>query len=392
MRKRYKIAIVANSSWNVYNFRLNLLQKFKSEGFEVIVIAPVDEYIAHLDKFHCDKHIPLKSLSRKSTLPTRDLSLVWELFRIYSEEKPDLVIHYTIKPNIFGNIAAKLANVKSICVVTGLGYTFLKEGLLKSIANQLYKLSFRFANKVVFENQDDRALFIKKKLVNQQKAIAVKGCGINTSHYRPTKSKENKHLVFTFIARLLYDKGIVEFVEAAKIVKKQYPDTQFWVIGELDIQNPSTISRDQLVEWIDKEYIQYQGTTNDIRKYIKKSDVVTLPSYREGLPKVILEGMAMGKPIITTDTAGCRETVDHGSNGLIVPLKDATALASAMVTMIEIPSEERQSMGQKSREMAVNLFDDAIITEFYLQVIDNVMTGKPMALPTPSKKLIDKNL
>ena len=379
MRKRYKIAIVANSSWNVYNFRLNLLKKFKAERFEVLIIAPVDEYIAHLDKEHSDRHIPLKSLSRKSTNPSKDFALTWELYRIYTKEKPDLVINYTIKPNIFGNIAAKLAKVKSICVVTGLGYTFLKEGLIKTIANTLYKTSFLFADKVIFENQDDKNLFIEKRLVKASKALSVKGCGVNTQHYQPEYSVPNNDLVFTFIGRLLYDKGIVEYVEAAKIVKKRDPDAKFCVIGELDIENPSTISREQLVDWIDKEYIQYQGTTNDVRPYINKSDVITLPSYREGLPKVVLEGLAMGKPIITTQTAGCRETVEHGKNGLLVPIKDAEALANAMLTMIEISPEERKTMGQHSRKLAINTFDDEHITNFYLNVIDHIMTGSPIS-------------
>lgn len=378
MRKRYKIAIVANSSWNVYNFRLNLLKKFKAERLDVVIIAPVDEYIAHLNKDHCDRHIPLKSLSRKSTNPTKDITLIWELYQILTKEKPDVVINYTIKPNIFGNIAAKLAKVKSICVVTGLGYTFLKEGLIRTIANSLYKASFLFADKVIFENQDDKQLFIDKRLVKATKALSVKGCGINTQHYKPEPAPQNTHLTFTFIGRLLYDKGIVEYVNAAKIVKKRYPETKFQVIGELDIENPSTISREQLVEWIDKEYIRYLGTTSDVRQFIKTSDVITLPSYREGLPKVVLEGMAMAKPIITTLTAGCRETVDHGKNGLLVPVKDPEALANAMLTMIEISPEERQNMGLLSRKMAVNTFDDEHITNFYLTVIDHVMTGVPI--------------
>lgn len=379
MRKRYKIAIVANSSWNVYNFRLNLLKKFKAERFEVIIIAPVDEYIAHLDKEHSDRHIPIKSLSRKSTNPRKDLALIWELYRIFLKEKPDLVINYTIKPNIFGNLAAKMAKVKSICAVTGLGYTFLREGLITKVANSLYKISFLFADKVIFENQDDKQLFIEKRLIKASKALSVKGCGVNTKHYRPEYAPPNKDLVFTFIGRLLYDKGIVEYVNAAKIVKKQYPNATFNVIGELDIQNPSTISREQLVDWIDKEYIQYQGTTNDVRPFIKKSDVITLPSYREGLPKVVLEGLAMGKPIITTQTAGCRETVEHGKNGLLVPIKDVEALANAMLTMIEISPEERKAMGLLSRKMAINTFDDEHITNFYLNVIDHVMTGVPVS-------------
>ncbi len=393
MGKKKKIAIVANSTWNIFNFRLNLLRKLKQENYEVVVIAPVDEYILYLDKRYCDKHIPLTSLSRKSTNPIQDLALFWELYKIYLKEKPDLVLHYTIKPNIFGNLAAKLSLISSICIVTGLGYTFLNGGLVKSLVQFLYKFSFFFADRVMFENQDDKALFIKKRLASSKKCISVKGCGIDTLFFSPVKKEVGlEKVVFTFIGRLLYDKGIVEFVEAAKIVKKQHPSAEFWVIGELDIENPSTISREQLVEWIENKDIRYRGITSDIRTFIKDTDVVTLPSYREGLPKVVLEGMAMGKPIVTTNTAGCRETVIHGENGLLVPVKNYESLATAMNTMIEIGAQERAIMGQKSRERTLNEFADEHITRDYLNVIRTILSSPPSSKqPINEKEPVSKS-
>lgn len=372
--KTTKVALVANSTWNIYNFRLNLIKKLENEKLEVIVIAPVDEYIHYLNNVANIRHVPLKTLSRKSTNPFKDIVLFNELNSIYKKEKPDLVIHYTIKPNIYGNLAAALNKIKSICAVTGLGYTFLNKGFTNLAARFLYKFSFQFSDRVIFENQDDRALFIREKLAAEKKCISMKGCGVNTNYFRPlVNGRQNGNRVFLFIGRLLYDKGIVEFVEAAKIVKAKISNTEFWVVGELDSGNPSAIDKEQLVKWVNEKDIHYCGTTKDIRGYMKQTDVVVLPSYREGLPKVILEGMAMGKPIITTDTAGCRETVEENENGFLVPVKDANKLANAMIKMALFSDEELEEMGNVSREKTLEIFDDKIIANQFMEIIDEIL-------------------
>ena len=202
----------------------------------------------------------------------------------------------------------------------------------------------------------------------------MKGCGVNTNYYRPlANGRKNGKRVFLFIGRLLYDKGIVEFVEAAKILKSKIKNTEFWVVGELDSGNPSAIDKEQLVEWINKKDIHYCGTTKDIRGYVKQTDVVVLPSYREGLPKVILEGMAMGKPIITTDTAGCRETVEEDVNGYLVPVKDAKQLANAMMKMALQSGEDLERMGNASREKTLEIFDDKIIANQFMEISDEIL-------------------
>ena len=388
--KKTKVALVANSTWNIYNFRLNLIKKLESEKLEVIVIAPVDEYIHYLNNVANIRHIPLKTLSRKSTNPFKDIVLFNELNSIYKKEKPDLVIHYTIKPNIYGNLAASLNKIKSICAVTGLGYTFLNKGFTNFVARYLYKFSFRFSDRVVFENEDDRALFIREKLATEQKCISMKGCGVNTNYFRPlVNGRKNGKRVFLFIGRLLYDKGIVEFVEAAKLVRAKIKNTEFWVVGELDSGNPSAIDKEQLVKWVNEKDIHYCGTTKDIRGYMKQTDVVVLPSYREGLPKVILEGMAMGKPIVTTDTAGCRETVEENENGYLVPVKDADQLAKAMMKMALLSNEELEEMGNASREKTLEIFDDKIIANQFMEIIDEILeTESSTELSTIEEALI----
>jgi glycosyltransferase involved in cell wall biosynthesis len=377
-RKRTKIVLVANSTWNIYNFRLNLIKKLEASNCEIVVVAPIDEYIHYLYEAVNIKHIPLKNLSRKSTNPFKDILLLLELFRIYRNEKPDIVIHYTIKPNIFGNFAAYLNKIISICVVTGLGYTFLNEGWAKKVSTFLYRYSFSLSDKVVFENADDKDLFVKEKLAKEDICIALKGCGVDTSYFQPqnNKLKKKPKIIFLFIGRLLYDKGIVEFVEAAKTFNQKRDDAEFWVVGELDAGNPSAINKSQLLDWVDKKYILYHGTTTDIRSFIKKSDVIVLPSYREGLPKVILEGMAMGKPIITTLTAGCQQTVDEGRNGYLIPIKDHLALTEAMEKLADFDEDDLKVMGILSRKKVVQEFDDKIITREYIKLLNQLLASE----------------
>jgi glycosyltransferase involved in cell wall biosynthesis len=363
------VAIVANSTWNIYNFRFNIIKMLEELHFKVIVIAPVDEYIYYLTNRKNTRHIPLHHLSRKGTMPLNNIQLFNELYQIYKVEKPDLILHFTIKPNIFGNLAAKVVGIPSICVVTGLGYSFLNHTSLKSISNFLYKFSFKYASKVIFENQTDKTLFDELSITKPLQSLAIKGCGVNTSYYKPKSNAYQKTKIFTFIGRLLYDKGIVEFVEAARLVKKDDPEARFWVIGELDRQNPSSVSEDLLSDWIENGDIEYWGMTEDIRPFVHESDAIVLPSYREGMPRVILEAMSMGKIVVSTMTAGCDETIEHDKNGYLVPVKDSIMLSEVIKIILDMNELELQKMGIYSRKKALNEFDIKIITEQYMQII-----------------------
>ncbi len=375
MPDRLKIALVANTTWNIYNFRLNLIKALVRRGYEVIVIAPVDEYIHYLNSLEGVTHLTLEGLYRKNLNPIEDFKLLLKLKRIYRAVKPDLVIHYTIKPNIYGSLAARWQRCKSIGVVTGLGYTFLHPGLIQHITKTLYRFAFRFTERVLFENGEDKQLFLDLGLVKSEQATHVAGCGVDVQYYAPRpRTYQGPRRVFTFIGRLLYDKGIVEFVAAAENIKKQFPDAEFWVIGEIDEGNPSFIKKNKLVEWIENKTIRYLGVTNHIRDYFEHTDCVVLPSYREGLSKVLLESLAMGKPIITTDTPGCRETVKHGENGFLVPTKDADALALAMETFLGMPHEEVKAMQSVSRTMALEKYNDQLVSEQYLEIIRSTLS------------------
>ena len=359
---------MANSTWNIYNFRLNLIRKLVSDGHEVMVIAPVDEYLEYKENFPNVKHIPMKTMGRDSTNPIRDLLLLIELYRKYNWLKPELVIHYTNKPNIYGGLASKLLKIPSVAVVTGLGYSFIHQGFLNLIVRGLYKISGRTHQRFIFENEDDKDLFIKENIVSEERAFSVKGCGVDTSYYTPSSNGQKQNaLTFTFVGRLLYDKGIIEFISAAKLVKEKYPEVKFEVIGEFDADNPSNIDREHLVNWMESGVIDYKGFVRDIRPLLKHSHCVVLPSYREGMPRTVLEGMSMGKAIITTEVPGCRETVIDQQNGFLVPVKDAKSLADAFEKFIQFTPEQRKLMGTKGRTMAEEIFDDKLIA---IKIVD----------------------
>jgi glycosyltransferase involved in cell wall biosynthesis len=375
--KKNKIAIVANTTWNIYNFRLNILEILLKNNFEIYVIAPVDKYIFYKEKYPQVTHIQLKHLGRDSTNPIKDITLFFEFVKIYRQLKPDLVLHYTVKPNIYGGLASGYLKIPSIAVVTGLGYAFIHNGFIKKISKLLYQLSSKFHKRIIFENQDDKKLFIDEKLIPEHKGLSIKGCGVNTHFFSPAKLKhEHDKLIFTFIGRLLYDKGVLEFVEAAKIINSKYNNIEFWLIGEIDYSNPAMVREDDLVTWIKNDTIKYLGFKENIKKYIALSDCIVLPSYREGLPKTIIEAMSMEKVVLATDTAGCREAIEHGKNGLLVPIRDSGALALAIEQMINLKYEDRLSMGKEGRKKALTEFDDKLIANDIFNSISDILARK----------------
>lgn len=382
-----KIAIVDNSTWNIYNFRLPLIKLLKRKGFEVVVIAPVDNYIHYLNESHFTKHISIRFLSPQSKNPIRDLLFLFELYRVFKEEQPDLILHYTIKPNIFGNLAARLAGIPSISTITGLGYTFLNKNLINRLVPFMYKVALKKVLKLIFYNSDDCQLFIQKKLIDAKRTTVIPGSGVNTNHFRPfPQPLPSQKFVFLFIGRLLYDKGLKEYVAAARYLKQVSTNIECWVIGELNAKNPATVAKAELVEWIDQKHIRYFGIALDVRQYLKRANVLVLPSYREGIPRSVLEAMAMQKPIITTNVAGCKETVETPENGFLVPPKNSEALQEAMLKMYTLNQEALLSMGEKSRIKALAEFDDQIIAKKYLRIINTAILDTNEKRLIPSKK------
>lgn len=376
------IAVVSNSTWNVCNFRLPVIQALIGAGYRVVVIAPVDESVGTLNQQPGLGIIPLRHLHRNSTGFWNNLLLFFECRRIYRNLQPDLVIHFTIKPNIFGNLAAALLRIPSICVVTGLGYTFLHKGWLQRFTQQLYRFSFRFARKVVFENREDAGLLADLGVVPASKTVVVPGCGVDTRYFQqngvqPQPGKK----VFTFIGRLLADKGIHEFVEAARLVRPEYPEAEFWILGGIDDFNPAHVDRSTLLKWVRDEIVQYKGVAADVRPFIGRSNWIVLPSYREGLSKVLLEAMAMSKPLITSDVAGCKETVEPGRNGFLVPVGNAEALAEVIRSCCALPVDQVEEMGRYGRDKVDREFDSLTVGKVYLDLVNGLLKSHYQQAP-----------
>lgn len=368
------IAIVANTTWNIYNFRLNVIEKLLNYGYSVIVFAPIDEYIIYRDLYPTVKHVGIRTLSRYGINPIRDLVLVFELLRKYRKFKPDLILHYTNKPNIYGAIASKIASIPSIATITGLGYAFTHSGLVSKITKTLYKWTSNSHKILIFQNAADKSLFLTNKMVKPYKTRLIKGSGVDTNYYLPqNKISENDDITFTFIGRLLYNKGIVEFANAAKVILNDFPKVRFWVIGELDEDNPSSVEKDSLNQWMEDKIIEYKGFQKDIRTLLHEIDCVILPSYREGLPRVILEALSMSIPVITTQTAGCEETVTNGQNGYLIPVRSTQKLVEAIRKFILLSKEEKIKMGKLGRIRAQNEFDSKIIANQVFDLVKEVL-------------------
>ncbi len=367
------ILIVANCAWNIWNFRHSLLERLASDGHHLICAAPADGYERFLDDLPNVRFVPLRRLSRKSLSLTSNWQTLLELCRLLRRESPDLVMLYTIKPNIFGSMAARLTHTPAIATVEGLGYTATAPALLQRLIFFLYHLAFRFVRKVAFLNHDDCDAFLYHQVIPPEKTVVIKGIGVDTDHFLPSPRHAYSEPVFLFIGRLLADKGIRYFVQAAQLTKAVVPQARFQILGKTDATNPTSISHDELDSWIRDASIEHLGHSDDVRPFIAKAHVVVLPSYREGMPRALLEGMAMGKPIITTDSVGCRETVDEGHNGYIVPAEDAAALSAAMLRFIELSTVEKNAMGRYSRQKALVEFSNDVVLPQYLQLVASVL-------------------
>jgi len=364
-----KIAVVSNTAWSLYNFRLNLMKELELQGYDVIAIAPFDEYKKKM-KF---EYFDIK-INNRGTNVIQDFFLFWRFFLLYKKIKPDVILQFTIKPNIYGTIAANFLNIPCINNIAGLGTLFIKENWLSQIAKLLYKFSQQFAKKIFFQNRDDAKLF--SKIIKKEKCDILPGSGVNLEKYMPRK-KENSEFSFLLMARLLWDKGIGEYIKAARKVKKKYPNIKFKIIGWLDENNSSAVSKIQMNKWVNEGVVDYLGAKDDVRDYIANSGCVVLPSYyREGVPRSLLESASMAKPIITTNSVGCREVVDMNLNGFLCKPRNVDDLVDKMKKMILLSSLERKEMGKNGRKKMINEFDEKIVIEKYLAAIKKVIIEK----------------
>lgn len=372
-----RIGLVANTAWNLYHFRSELMAQLKLDGNLVFCIAPPDGFENRLEPM-CDAYIALQKLQRKGTSAKMDLALYHELVQIFQTLQLDLVLCYTVKPNIYGTLAAHRLNIPAVNTITGLGFAFLENRLINKIVVRLYKYALQKSARVIFQNKDDRHLFIKKGLVKAGRTTLVRGSGINTDLFHPTinKDREDQNIRFLFVGRLLYDKGVMELLNGFKAACTRIQNIELHLVGDTDSGNPASVEEADLQPFRERADITFHGYQEEVIPYLASSDVVVLPSYREGLPRVILEGMSMGKPVITTNVPGCKEMVVNGQNGILVEVKSAQAIATAIEKMALLTKSDRDQMGLWARKEVLTKYSSEAIIQAYYLILHDIFAGQ----------------
>jgi glycosyltransferase involved in cell wall biosynthesis len=340
------------------------------EGHQVTVLAPPDESVAKIEELGC-RFVPL-DMNVKGLNPLQDFLLMRRMKKHFRVERPDLILSYTIKNNAFGAIAAKSLAIPFVPNVSGLGTAFLSGRALQLVTETLYRLAFKDLDVIFFQNSDDRALFLQRRIVVSEQARLLPGSGIDLKHFSPAPWPNSDKVVFLMIGRLLRDKGIVEFVEAARAMHQRCPKIHFRVLGAIDAANRSAISAEQIQSWIEEGIVEYLGVTEDVRPHIAASDCIVLPSYREGAPRTLIEASAMARPVIATDVPGCRAVVEDSVTGFLCAARDAVSLEQACERLASLSKPERIKMGLAARSKMASEYDEAFVVAAYQRTLSSI--------------------
>lgn len=366
-----KIVIAANAAWNLVNFRSGLISALIAREYDVVAAAPADR----------DAETALKALGArfaavpvdsKGVSPARDFATLLAFRRLFRAERPLCFLGYTVKPNVYGSLAARSCGVPVINNISGLGTAFIAKTWLTPVVEQLYRVGLAGAHRVFFQNEDDHALFRARKLVPAERTRVLPGSGVNLTAFAAQPSpmhKEGDGLTFLLIARMVRDKGVVEYAEAARRLKARHPDWRFRIVGFLDVENRTAIDRATVEGWVAAGDVLFDGPTPDVRPHVAAADCVVLPSYREGTSRVLLEAAAMARPLVATDVPGCREVVEDGVNGYLCTARDAESLAAALERLGELSPEARARMGAAGRAKVERDYDERIVIDAYLDAI-----------------------
>lgn len=378
MLKLFKLLFVVNDAASFLSHRLPLALAAQNAGFDVHVATP--EGPAKNAILNAGLNFHSIPLTRSGSKPWQELNTLIALLRLYRRLQPALVHHVTPKPEIYGGIVARLAHVPAaVNAVTGLGYVFIARGFKAALLRSFVKLGYRVAfshrnQRIIFQNPDDCALFLKAGIVTEKDTVLIKGSGVDISILIPLPEPEDTPLVI-LASRMLWDKGVKEFVAAAQALRVDGVNARFALVGDTDPGNPAAVPIAQLEAWRDDGIVEWWGRRNDMIPVFAQAHIVCLPSYREGLPRVLIEAAACGRAIVTTDAPGCREIVRHGENGLLVPVRDSKALADALRTLLKYP-ELRARMGKRGREIVVGDFSEERVIKETLSVYRELLKDK----------------
>lgn len=355
---RPKLLYFITEDWYFCSHRLPLALAAQDAGYDVAVVTRVNEHGEAIRRAGI-RIIPF-DLSRRGMNPISEMAMLARLAVIYWKERPDLVHHVAMKPVLYGSLAARLTGVPYVVnALAGMGYVFSSDQPMARLLRPAIGKAFRMLlssgrSRLILQNKDDCAMFVRKRFINGERIRLIRGSGVDTAVFSPTPEPAGIPLVM-LASRMLWDKGVKEFVEAARQLKNRGIDARFVLVGDTDPHNPSEIPNEQLTAWQEEEVIEWWGRRDDMPTVLAQAHIVCLPSYREGLPKVLLEAASCGRPIVATDTPGCREVVRNGENGLLVPVRSTVELAEAIQSLIENP-ELRQKMGDRGREIVVSEF------------------------------------
>ncbi|MEM8501170.1 MAG: glycosyltransferase family 4 protein [Pseudomonadota bacterium] len=373
-----KVAVVANTTWYLYNFRLNLIRAFQDAGYEVLAIGPADKYVKRLTDAGV-KHIPIK-VKGDGKNPLTEILSVWKLVRVMRAEKIEFALSYTPKMNVYTAAAAKVTGAMVVPNISGLGGVFTGQTYLTILMVILYRLVLSWTPKVFFQNRDDMNFFLSEGIVDIEQALLIPGSGVDLDAFAPQTEMEvsysdDQEFVFLVVARMLSEKGIYEYVEAARRIRAAGSNSKvrFQLLGPLATTNPTAIPAEVIQNWHRQGAVEYLGSVDDVRSYIRAAHCVVLASYyREGVPRSLLEAAAMAKPIVTTNSVGCRDTVDNGQTGFLCNPRDVDDLKEKMEQMIALSREERHVMGEKGRLKMEEEFDEKIVIARYLELVDSL--------------------
>jgi glycosyltransferase involved in cell wall biosynthesis len=362
-----RIVLSANSFWNVVNFRGRLVEALVAAGYQVWIAAP--DVNSDWAKERGAEAIEI-AVDRSGLNPIADAALWLSYIRLFQRTRAHYFLGFTPKPNIYGSLAAQLSGVNSLPNVSGLGTAFIGHGLLSRFVSQLYRLAFRRCSIVFFQNSDDRDLFLDRKIVAPNQARLVPGSGIDLEHFalEPTRRDDGQSR-FLFVGRLLGDKGVREFVGAARQLRAEQPGWRFQLLGDVDPGNRTGIPPAEVQQWVNDGLVEHFGHADDIRPYIAAATAVVLPSYREGMPRSLLEAAAMGRPLVATDVPGNRQLVEHGVNGLLCGPRDSASLASAIRQLGLMKPERQAEMGQAGRTLVEREYGVERVIGAYLDAL-----------------------
>lgn len=362
------VVLTVNSAWNIWNFRRSLVVALINDGHTVTVLSPPDSSVSKLERLGC--HFRPLEMNVSGLNPVEDLLLLRQLRSSLKRTQPDVVFGFTIKNNIFGALAARNVGVPFVPNVTGLGTVFLSGGTLQFLVETLYRYAFKHLPVVFFQNEDDHAMFLRRGLVNANQARLLPGSGVDLMHFPATELPPcHAAPVFLMIARLLRDKGVLEYIEAARAVKVDTPQARFQLLGPVEARNRGAIDYATLHDWVSEGVVEYLGTTEDVRPIIAAASCVVLPSYREGAPRTLIEAAAMARPVVTTDVAGCRAVVDRDVSGLICEPRSAASLENALRQFLALPPGMARSMGLAGRAKMEREYDQARVVNAYREAL-----------------------